>query len=138
MSKTAIYKVWKTMRNRCQMPTRCAHNYLERGITVCERWQSFHNFFVDMGPRPSPKHSIERIDNDGNYEPGNVRWATRAEQSRNRRNNVFLELNGRRQTQSEWARELGISQAALLMRLRHGWPVHKALSAPKGTRLSQL
>ena len=80
------YRAWAALRNRCSNPNHDAYkNYGGRGIKVCERWNDFLAFLEDMGPRPSPKHSIDRINNDGNYEPDNCRWATRSEQCRNMR-----------------------------------------------------
>ncbi len=87
LRRTREYKSWAALKQRCLNPDDAAfRHYGERGIKVCERWRdSFENFYADMGPRPSPKHSIDRINNDGNYEPGNCRWATASEQVKNRR-----------------------------------------------------
>lgn len=85
MGGTPEYQTWTAMKNRCRLPnTRGFHRYGGRGITYCERWESFENFYADMGSRPDPSLQLDRIDNDGNYEPSNCRWATRVENSRNR------------------------------------------------------
>src|SRR5689334_4957651 len=104
------YKAWQKMKDRCYNPRSQRYDrYGARGIRVCGRWlASFEAFFEDLGPRPSPEHSLERTDNDGDYCPENCRWATRAEQNRNRSDNVLLEYEGRRLTRAEWAREMGM------------------------------
>jgi len=105
-------------------------NYGGRGIKVCERWKSFDNFVADMGIRPDG-YSIDRINNDGDYEPSNCRWATTAQQLNNRRNNRVLELNGERKTIAEWSEQLGVRWDTIRCRVdRYGWTIEKALTTP--------
>lgn len=119
------------MRWRCRNPEATGwHRYGGRGITVASRWDDFRVFLADLGPRPSPAHSIERIDNDGNYEPGNVVWATRREQNRNRTDNHWITFRGRRLILTEWARALGITGPALRRRLAL-WPKRDAMTRPR-------
>lgn len=123
------YSTWHLMIQRCRNPKATGFDrYGSRGIAVCEVWSDFTTFLRDMGLRPSLNHSIERINNDGNYEPGNCRWATRAEQMRNTSNNVRLEFNGRVQTSTDWANELGVKVNTLIYRMRRGWSVERALT----------
>lgn len=91
-NKSPEWRTWVGMRKRCLTETDKAYrHYGGRGINICARWSAFENFLADMGRKPSPDHSIDRIDNDGNYEPGNCRWATRLEQSRNKRTTILSE-----------------------------------------------
>jgi hypothetical protein len=130
MCDTRVYRIWCGMRQRCQNPNSPVWEYYGgRGINVCDRWDRFENFLADMG-NPANNLTIERIDVNGNYEPSNCRWATYIEQGKNKRNNVILEFDGRRQTVSDWARELGMSPQALNHRLKAGWSVEEALTKP--------
>ncbi len=125
------YATWKNMRNRCQNPNaREWDDYGGRGIKVCERWQKFENFLTDMGSKPSPGLTIERIDNSEGYAKENCIWATRGVQNRNKRNNVVLVHNGKCQTMMDWSKELGISFQTLYSRLQLGWTVEQTLSTP--------
>ncbi len=127
-SKTPIYKVWSAMIARCTSEASPSyHNYGGRGISVCERWLHFENFVADMGHRPSEKHSIERIDNNGNYEPTNCRWATKKEQCNNTRRNIVLVFNGEAKTLTQWSEVLGIRYDTIRGRLRRGATVERAL-----------
>ena len=103
--------------------------YGGRGIKVCDRWQDFENFAADMGPRPEGC-SIERIDNDGGYNPENCRWATRKEQNRNTRRNKLMTMGGVTRCLSEWAEVVNIHETVLRQRLFMGWTDEKALTTP--------
>lgn len=120
MSKTREYKIWAGMIARCSVdhPRNSAH--YGSGIKVCSRWMVFENFIADMGARPSSRHSIDRIDNKGNYEPGNCRWATSSTQTRNTRYNIYVEHNGQTKILADWADEFGISRATIYWRYRKG------------------
>ena len=130
MTNTPTYETWSGMIKRCyNKESNNYTNYGARGISVCEDWLKFDNFYRDMGERPD-NASIERIDNNGNYEPRNCRWATMKEQSRNTRSNHIIEFKGERKCVSEWAELLGIKVATLWNRLNQGWCVEKALITP--------
>lgn len=137
--KTAEYNTLRVMMDRCHNPVSTSYpRYGGRGIFVCDRWrESFENFLADMGPRPSPEHSIDRIDNDGPYSPDNCRWATDVEQANNKRNNHRLEYAGRKQTIAEWARELGMSDRVIRSRIRYGWSDERILTEPIHSRYSR-
>lgn len=115
------YKSWREMKSRCYNPNNNAYSgYGGRGITVCDRWlNSFENFLLDMGRRPSKDHSLDRYPNNatGNYEPTNCRWATWEQQNGNRRDNKWIEHNGERLIQNDWARKLGMSGKLFHQRL---------------------
>jgi hypothetical protein len=121
-SNSSTYRVWSGMLTRCGNPnTRAYADYGGRGIRVCERWLDFALFFADMGERPSSGHSIDRIDNDGNYEPANCRWATRKEQNNNSRHNRLITINGISKTLEDWANYAGFVPGTLNYRLKMGW-----------------
>jgi hypothetical protein len=125
----ADYDLWRGMKDRCYNPNHSAYEYYGgRGVTVCDRWRhSFENFLADMGPRPSTKHSIDRIDTSGSYSPENCRWATQRQQMRNTRSNHYLTYNGKTLMVSEWAEELGISRNTIAARLHTGKPIEDVL-----------
>jgi len=136
-SKRPEFFIWAGMLDRCYRPSNknFAH-YGGAGVTVHARWRhDFATWFADVGERPSPQHSIDRWPNPaGNYEPGNVRWATQTEQARNKRTNRRLTFNGRTLTVTEWALIVGLSRATLDDRLRRGMTVDEALSTPPKPR----
>ncbi len=131
--RTPEYISWVGMIQRCHNPN---HNrypvYGARGIVVCDRWKSsFISFLSDMGPKPTPKHTIDRFPNQtGNYEPGNCRWATIKEQQRNRKSNTILEFNGEKRCVSEWAEIKGVPSHVILGRIKAGWPIGRIMQEP--------
>lgn len=130
------YCSWRGMFERCNDERR--HNYRHyagRGIKVCERWLSFKNFLEDMGPRPPGHFSIDRINNDGDYEPGNCRWATRSQQRRNMQNNLYVEHEGKRLLLCELVEQLNLDYAVVKGRLNLGWSLDEALTKPVRKRL---
>lgn len=127
---TPEYRSWVHMKDRCyRLKDKSYHNYGGRGIAVCERWRkSFTAFYEDMGKRPTDKHSIDRIDNNGNYEPSNCRWATAQEQADNRRSGYRFTYGGKTLTIRQWSNESGIAYDTLRQRLlRYKWSIEKAL-----------
>jgi hypothetical protein len=131
MSHTRVYHVWQAMLQRCENPKAQRYaDYGGRGISVCAAWHKFENFFRDMGDRPKG-YSIEREDNNGNYEPGNCRWATTKTQMNNQRRSRVIEVNGQRRTLAEWAEYAGLDWFTLRQRLdRCGWDIERALTDP--------
>lgn len=125
---TRVYSIWASMKSRCYNPhNNRYHAYGARGIIVCEEWKSdFASFYKYMGEPPTRKHSIDRIDVNGNYELGNVRWASTQEQSNNKRNSRKIEYHGETKTLTQWAKCLGINHAMLNRRLELGWSVEDA------------
>jgi hypothetical protein len=123
------YYVWASMKQRCTNPN--VRNWLDyggRGISVCDRWlQSFENFYADMGSRPSDAHSIDRIDNDGNYEPSNCQWVLSKAQCSNRRNNIMVEYFGRQMTLKQATALSGVKYSTARMRIKKGWSAERAL-----------
>lgn len=133
MHGTTEYNSWCNMKARCYNENHPRYpDWGGKGITVCDRWKhSFENFFADMGFKPSPLHTLDRIEGDKGYEPNNCRWATKKEQSVNRPTCVNLvEFQGRTQTITDWALELGIARKTLYERLEK-WGIERALTARK-------
>lgn len=135
MCGTKTHRAWCDMRQRCLNHSNPRYSdYGGRGIKICQRWDSFLNFLADMGIKP-PGMSIGRIDNNGDYSPGNCRWESREQQQRNRRNSRILEWNGVRLTAVEWAEKLGMKENAIRSRIRKNWTVEKIITLPYRPRL---
>lgn len=138
LSKTPEYRAWINMKSRCysaSIPN--FQDYGGRGIKVCARWlDSVEDFCADMGPRPSGAHSVDRINVNGDYEPGNCRWATDSEQRRNQRRNHLVEIDGRSMTLAEAVERSPVPYNTVLYRLKRGWPTAEAVTrvARKGVR----
>ena len=126
------YVAWRNARSRCHNPLNNRYeHYGARGITMCVEWRSsFIAFLEEMGRRPSPNHTLERINNDIGYQPGNCKWATRSEQARNRSTNRFLSINGETKPTACWSDEFGITQSLIHSRLKRGWSEEAAVLTP--------
>ena len=131
------YGVWNQMKQRCTNPSvRSYSRYGGRGIAVCPRWlASFLDFYIDMGPRPSPAYQLDRRDNTGPYSPENCRWVDQRTQQNNRRDSTFLTHDGLTLTTTEWERRLGFKPSTVKQRLRLGWDVTRALTTPTRPQL---
>lgn len=131
---TPEYQIWAAMIGRCETPSTTGYlNYGARGIKVCARWRhSFVAFIQDVGVRPSVAHSLDRIDNDGNYEPSNVRWSTRLEQANNKRTSRIVEYRGAQMTVADAARAggAGVRRETAICRIRNGWSINAAVETP--------
>ena len=132
MTKTPEYQAWLDMKARCCNPNYQHYShYGGRGIGVCDRWKnSFQNFFLDMGSRPTAKHSLDRIDNDGDYCPENCRWATKAEQQNNKSTNRLITIGCVTLTIAQWTKEMGFDKTVIYNRLNSGWSEFAAVMTP--------
>lgn len=132
IAHTPEYTSYRAMLDRCTNTNNpLFHRYGGRGIAICERWLGVDgpaNFYADMGQKPSANHSIERVDNDGNYEPSNCVWATRAEQMQTRSTTRLIEFGGKAMSIAAWERHLGFGLGVVRDRLNRGWPVDEALT----------
>lgn len=130
MSHTSIHNTWMSMLQRC-IDEKCEayKDYGARGVKVCERWMAFENFLADIGLPPQVGLTLDRYpDNDGNYEPGNVRWATKKEQANNRRSSRILEHGGEKLTVAEWEDRRGFRRGLIHCRLQAGWTPERAIT----------
>lgn len=135
-SKSRLFPIWQSMKQRCENPKAHAYpNYGGRGIKVCEEWSKSFTAFEEWAfangydeNAPKGKCTIDRIDNDGNYEPNNCRWADSSTQQNNKRVRVELEWDGRKMSVAEWSKETGLTHSTILRRIRRGWSVGDALT----------
>lgn len=141
MDRTLTHNTWTSMLQRCNYPQHKSYDlYGGRGITVCDRWMDFRNFYADMGDR-KPGFSLDRINNGKGYYPENCRWATSFEQQNNRRDNIWISAFGRNETIANWSREVGLAETTILQRIGSGMTPEMALSTPpkkNGQRVSRF
>ena len=132
LSKSSEHKIWCGITERCHnKKSKFFMRYGGRGITVCRRWKTFENFYADMGPRPSSAHTLDRVNNNGNYEPSNCRWATPEEQANNKSSNVMISIDGETKTLAQWCRETGVDSDLASQRInREKWSPVDAVTTP--------
>ena len=134
MSGTPEYQAWIDMKHRCFNPNNKQYlDYGGRGITVCDRWLNLDNFLADMGTKPSPKHSLDRIDNNGDYSPKNCKWSTRVEQNNNTRYNRLITIDDVTLTITQWENKMGYGRGVIQGRLNLGWSEYDAVMTPVET-----
>ena len=137
-SESRLYYIWLTMKQRCNNPNNHkARDYRNRGITICSEWNEFEEFQKwALANGYADNLTIDRIDNDGNYEPKNCRWATAIEQGSNKRNNVNITFDGKIKNIAQWAREYGLKHGVVQKRIKYlGWSIEKALTTPARKRV---
>lgn len=138
-SHTPEYRVWNNLKNRCTNPNVPGYeNYGGRGIKVCDEWIEFSNFIRDMGKRPTVNHSIERINNDGDYCKENCKWATKSDQVRNRRSNIIVEYQGEKRILKDLAKEVGLNYQLIQRRMNKGLSIEESISKPYKYRKNVL
>lgn len=130
-SDSQEWKSWRAIRQRClNANSKDYARYGGKGITLCDRWMAFENFYEDMGDAPGPEYTVDRIDGTKGYSPDNCRWATPIEQAQNKRSNRVLLFNGELKCVAEWERVLGFPKDLILDRISRGWDVEEALTTP--------
>jgi hypothetical protein len=138
-NRTKLYRTWESMRRRIGAPNRYP-SYAENGIKICSEWQHFEPFrdYVNehLGPCPE-RHSLDRINNRGGYEPGNLKWSSPLEQARNRGSNVYITVNKETRTIAEWAEKLGTTSLVICARRRNGWTAEEAVTTPVQQRAAE-
>lgn len=136
--RTPEYSSWNSMRDRCLNPSsRDYSNYGGRGIKVCKRWDDYRCFLADMGRRPSPEHSLDRIRVNGNYKPSNCRWSTAVTQQRNRRGTMYVTYGGRKISVSELGEKSLVGVDLFRSRIQQGWDIERALTTPRSVNWSR-
>ncbi|MDP3322680.1 MAG: hypothetical protein Q8S71_03935 [Hydrogenophaga sp.] len=138
MHGTLTYSRWRSMMSRCYQVNASNYKYYGlKGIKVCQSWHEFYSFFLDMGECPDETMTLDRINNEGDYEKNNCRWATQAKQNSNRSSCVILTYNGVSKNVAEWAKDIGISANSINQRRYLGWSVEKILTTPLKRRTNK-
>jgi len=139
MSKTRIYKIWAGIRKRCNNPNMTSYaDYGGRGIKVCEEWGKFEDFYSDMAKGYEEHLTLDRIDANGDYTKENCKWSTMKDQARNKRNSVFIELDGSRKTVAEWEECSGTGRATITWRIKNGWGIRDAIYGRGKSSISDI
>lgn len=137
-ARTKEYRIWLGMRHRCLNKNSKIYKYYgARNIKICKRWNNFKNFIYDIGLCPSSNHSLDRINNNGDYKPSNCRWATKLEQSHNRRTNILIKINGISKPLRQWCIEKNHSYCCVRSRIRRGWRLSDIFKDNKNSKFGK-